>query len=178
MQGSAWVALLRRIPPAMHDNLVIVTSTNTEIVVQNLVRLERDFVVIRGRMSGSQDTGRIVIVPYDQINFAGFVKPIDDVSLQAMLGKRGAAGKAEPVAEAAVPKSDPQGTAADDEVVDFLAAAIEEAAAAAAQEPPAEEDETAGSAAAGNKPNHPSKTVLLARLRSRLAADNVKPAKP
>jgi hypothetical protein len=177
MKGASWVALLRRIPPAMHGNLVLVTTTNTEIVVQNLVRLERDFVVIRGRMSGSQDSGRIVIIPYDQINYAGFVKKVEDADLQAILGKPGVAATAEPAEEGAVAAgAGAAGAAVDDEVVDFLAAAIEEAAATAAEPQPAEDESPAAA-----KPSHPSKTVLLARLRARLGAENpsqVKPGKP
>src|SRR5262245_9444517 len=101
MQGPAWLSLLRRLPTALHDGLIIVTSNCAEIVVQSIVRAERDFLVIRGRMSGSQDTGRTVFVPFDQINYIGLAKKPSEAEVQAFLAKPVAGVAAEPAGGAA-----------------------------------------------------------------------------
>src|SRR5271166_732235 len=89
MQGTSWVAMLRRIPAALLDKTVLVTTTATEIHLQNILRLEREYVVVRGRMGGSQDMGRVLIVPYDQINYVGMMKSLTEAEVQALLGKPG-----------------------------------------------------------------------------------------
>src|SRR5438045_9447296 len=90
MQGSGWIAVLKRIPRQQHDSLVVVTATGVEIVIRELVRLEEDFLILRGRMAGSTDAGRVIILPFDQINYVGFNKLVPEPELQAMFGQQGA----------------------------------------------------------------------------------------
>ncbi|HYT90513.1 MAG TPA: hypothetical protein VEL76_17535 [Gemmataceae bacterium] len=158
MQGPSWVALFGRIPPLLQDSLMIVTINGSEIVPQAIVRLECDYVVLRGRMAGSQDTGRLMFVPYDQINYVGLTKKLSDAETQALLGKPGTTVQfienGEPVPDTPV------------------AEAPEAPAAAEAAAPPVEQ---AAPPPATAKPAHPSKSVLLARLRARLAGEAGKP---
>jgi hypothetical protein len=167
MQGPTWLSLLRRLPSALHEGLIIVTLNGAEIVAQSIVRAERELLVIRGRMSGSQDTGRIIFVPFDQINYIALAKKPQEAEIQAVLAKPvpgGHAAEAAPAAAAA---------AAGVEEVDAF---IPEAAHPA-QVPPAEDEQNGtpshapAAPATPAKPAHPSKTVLLARLRARLAGD-------
>ena len=88
MQSLAWMTLLRQIPPAKHEIVVLVTTAGIEISMQNLLRLEQDYAVIRGRLSGTTDTGRIFFVPYDQMNYLGFQKEIKDADICAMYGEQ------------------------------------------------------------------------------------------
>src|SRR5262245_3071259 len=90
MQGPAWVALLRRIPPAIHNRLIAVMTTGTAIWLQDSVRLERDYAAVRGRMAGTQETGRVLILPFDQITYLAFAKNMTEPEIQTVLGKPGA----------------------------------------------------------------------------------------
>src|SRR5205085_2679930 len=81
MQGPGWVSVLRRIPPQHHDNLVVVTATGMEIMIRAIVRLEEEFVILRGRMAGSTDAGRVLVLPFDQINYLGFNKTMTEVDI-------------------------------------------------------------------------------------------------
>ena len=63
MQGPSWIALFERIPVKLHDQLALTLSTGAEILMQSVLRLESDFTIIRGRMSGSTDAGRIGFEP-------------------------------------------------------------------------------------------------------------------
>jgi hypothetical protein len=87
MQNSAWIVLLRRIPPDLHNTLAIVTTIGIEINIQTLVRIEDDHVVIRGRLAGTTDTGRAFFVPYDQINYLGIVKEMKEPQVRALYGE-------------------------------------------------------------------------------------------
>jgi hypothetical protein len=171
MQGPAWLSLLRRLPTALHDGLIIVTTNTAEIVVQSIVRAERDFLVIRGRMAGSQDTGRIVFVPFDQINYLGLTKKPSEAEVQAFLAKPVAGGPAEPAAGPAVAQ------AVSAEVEAFVPEVTTEPEPPPPEEPSPVPPRPGAAAAQAPKPNHPSKTVLLARLRARLGSDGaVKPS--
>src|SRR5713226_6046189 len=87
MQNSAWIALLRRIPSDQHNTLALVTTIGIEINIQNLVRIEDDHVVIRGRLAGTTETGRAFFVPYDQINYVGIVREMKEPQIRALYGE-------------------------------------------------------------------------------------------
>ncbi|HEY1859519.1 MAG TPA: hypothetical protein VGG61_04150 [Gemmataceae bacterium] len=94
MQNTAWMALWRRLPPDQHDNLVVSTVAGTEILIQNVLRIETDFVVVRGRLAGSSETGRVYFIPYSQIDCAGFQKSLREEEFIALFPE------VEPVIEA------------------------------------------------------------------------------
>jgi hypothetical protein len=157
MHDSAWIALLRTIPQALHDNLVLVTRIGQEFTVRNIFRMEEDFVVIRGRMSGTVDAGRVFVIPYTELHFVGFQKPLKEKDVAAIFGGQftgtQTAGEGEVAAVAADPTLEPVQPAPVEPV--------------AAPEPtplpsPAPEIET--------KPKPAAKGLLLERVRARLAA--------
>jgi len=82
MLAELWKSLLRRIPEQHIDNLMMMTAQGTEINVQTLLRMEEDFVVLRGRLAGSNDGGRIFILPYVHLEHMGFQKPLTEAQLQ------------------------------------------------------------------------------------------------
>src|SRR5216684_2471093 len=84
MHNSAWIALLRLVPTKLHNNLMITTRIGQELAVQNILRMEADFVVFRGRMSGSNDEGRVFMMPYDELHFVGFQKPMKEHEVTAL----------------------------------------------------------------------------------------------
>ena len=152
MQNAAWMALWRRLPPEQHDQLMVVTAIGTEIAIQNILRIEEDFVVIRGRLAGSSDVGRVFFVPYNQINYAGFQRAVKEDEFEALFG----GSEPQAAVEAAVrePASQPAGTKT--------------------PLPPSKSAASQGSALTANdRPRHtnrpplPLKSELLERLRSR-----------
>jgi hypothetical protein len=172
MQGYGWRSVLGRIPPQAHDSLVAVTLTGLEIMIRGIVRMEEDFLILRGRMAGSTDAGRVIILPFDQINYLGFNKMIAEAELQAMFGSAPApvvwqnsqpSLPAGPMAEAASEGQPESGTLAAPPIP------VTGGGETPGPKPPA----PGGKGTA--KPGHPSKSLLLARLRARLAGDGAKP---
>jgi hypothetical protein len=109
MQNAAWIKLWRRLPPEQHDNLMVMTAVGTEIAIQNILRIEEDFVVIRGRSQGSSDLGRVFFIPYSQINYAGFQKALKEEEFDALFGEATGAGT---TPESAAPPPEPAAPAA------------------------------------------------------------------
>src|SRR6516162_8350144 len=87
MQNSAWVALLRLIPPEQQDNIILTTSNGTDIAVQTVIRAETYYLVLRGRLTGTTDGGGFFFLPYDQIVYLGFLRPWKESEIRAMFGE-------------------------------------------------------------------------------------------
>jgi hypothetical protein len=87
MQSRTWIKLLQRIPADKHEILAITTSSGTEISIQTVLRLDEDFVLIKGRLAGTTDLGRVFFIPYDQINFLGITKEVKESEIAGLLGE-------------------------------------------------------------------------------------------
>ena len=84
MPSAAWTRLLRLVPPKDQDGLMLVTCNHTEFAVQSILRFDADFLIIKGRLAGSQDTGRVFFVPYEQIDHVGFYRAVKDAEFNEM----------------------------------------------------------------------------------------------
>ena len=63
-----WPKVFRSFRPEDYKLLVVTTATGLEVAVQDLSRVEEDLVMIRGRISGTADNGRLFILPYEQLS--------------------------------------------------------------------------------------------------------------
>jgi hypothetical protein len=140
-----WIALFRRIPSNLHDSLSLGLTTGTEIVVLKIIRLESEFMITRGRVAGTSDPSRIIMIPYSQFTHVSITRELSEADVDAIFGK----GDTPPVM--AIPGQ--------------AESAVQPAA-------PAPEFATVNDAPAGVNPpkkkDAPSKTILLAKLRDRL----------
>lgn len=159
MQGSVWVTLLGRIPEKQHDNLVMFTTAGAEIMVQKIIRFEEHVVIFRGRPMGSTDHARTILLPFDQLNYLAFHKPVLEKDVLAMFAPEESVAPTavdsvavEPAREQEMPKpAKAEGTAL---------------TTPAPPEPPVPEP-----APAPVRSGPPSKSILLARLRARLGKE-------
>jgi hypothetical protein len=81
MLARTWIALFRHIPPDQHPRFSLVTVNGTEISIQLILRLEADFVIIKGRLSGSQESGRVFFIPYASIDTFSFTNPVRETDV-------------------------------------------------------------------------------------------------
>ncbi len=144
MQSSVWVLLLRQVPPEQYNNLMLVTSGRTEIAVQCVLRIDHEFMAIKGRLAGSQDAGRLFFIPYDRIDYLGFQQAVKESEFHEIF----------------------------DSLTVPAPAAV--AAPAAAEPPPAAPDRepeaappVAPSLSGVNRPLTPIKSAVLERFRAR-----------
>jgi hypothetical protein len=82
MQSSAWVAFLQHVPESLLNGLCIKTVSGTEVTVQSILRIDHEFVAIKGRIAASQDTGRIFFIPFNQIEYVGYMKDLAEAEFQ------------------------------------------------------------------------------------------------
>jgi hypothetical protein len=150
MQNDMWAWLLRCVPVEQYNQLMIVTASGTEIAVQTLLRVEADFIAIKGRLAGSQDAGRVFFIPYANIEYFGFQRDVRETEFDAMFG----------IGPLSVPVSAAAPEAA-------AVAAAPSAPPAPALPPPATEVPVAPSVS--QKTPLPLKSEVLERFRSRIA---------
>ena len=84
MQNIAWVTLFRHIPPTFQNGLTVKTRNGTEIAIQIVLRTDHEFVAIKGRLAGTQDVGRLFLIPYAQIDHLGHQKEIKESDFSTM----------------------------------------------------------------------------------------------
>jgi hypothetical protein len=160
MNPAAWEALLRHIRPEIHEKLMLVTASGTEITIQTIVRIEREFVVLKGRLAGTQDAGRIFFLPYAAIDYFGSQKVVKDVEFTEWFGNL------------VIP------TSAQPETRPAAAAPAGAAVAPAAPDPAAAEAEPAPPAApSGNSKtvNPVVKSAVLEKFRARSKGSGLRP---
>jgi hypothetical protein len=84
MQNASWATLLRQIPADQHDQLMLHTANGTNITIQNLLRIDYEFVIFKGRLAGSQEQGRLFIIPYSNIDYFAFNRSVKDEEYMAL----------------------------------------------------------------------------------------------
>ncbi len=87
MPSDAWARLLRLVPAKDQDNLMLLTSNRTEFAIQAILRFDPDFLIIKGRLAGSQDQGRVFFIPYEQIDHIGFYRAFKDTEFNEMFAE-------------------------------------------------------------------------------------------
>src|SRR5262249_11664675 len=145
--------LLRLIPPELHASLAVVTIIGIEISIQTICRTEPEYVVVRGRLSGTAEGGRVFFLPYDQINYVGIQLETSDARLRELYR--------EPPAISAAPERSESNPDVPVPAETPLPAPIQPPAAPVEPTPPPEQGRPSV------RPPLLGKTKLIARLRSR-----------
>src|ERR1043166_6893589 len=86
MQSTPWIALLKKIPAEQHNQLSLVTTSGIEMALQTILVVEGECLVFKGRLSGSQDAGRLFYVPFDRIDYVGFNRVVGEDEFKAWYG--------------------------------------------------------------------------------------------
>src|SRR5579859_5659617 len=89
MRSSAWIALLRIVPPELTDQLMAIMTSGSELTISGVCRFEQDFMVIRARLAGTTDDPSIVFLPYDKIDYMGFRRPMKDADVESLFANNG-----------------------------------------------------------------------------------------
>src|SRR5205807_8003035 len=74
-----------------------------EVSIQTVLRAEEKYLVIRGRLGGTTDGGRIFFIPYDQVGYLCINIEMPETQIQAMFGEPRPQASTMPPAAAAVP---------------------------------------------------------------------------
>ena len=93
MQNAEWIALFRQLPKELHSQLVLVAQNRSDISVDTIFRLEPSFMVIRGRMGGTTETGLLFLFPYDQISSVFINREVKEGEVDELFDKNPAVGR-------------------------------------------------------------------------------------
>jgi hypothetical protein len=112
MPSAAWARLLRLVPTKDQDGLMLLTSNRTEFAIQAILRFDPDFLIIKGRLAGSQDQGRVFFIPYEQIDHVGFYRSVKDAEFNEMFAdlEESVAASEESVAASEAPAAETNGS--------------------------------------------------------------------
>ena len=83
MKNTDWIDLVRLIPDDQHNKLVVTTLTGVDLNVEIILRMEEQYIVFRGRISGITDEGRVFFVPYRQIDYMQINRQVKEAEIQA-----------------------------------------------------------------------------------------------
>jgi hypothetical protein len=67
MRREDVVDLFERIPAVDHSRVQLIMRYGSSCSMEQLVRAEDFYMIVRGREAGNQDDGRIFFVPYEEI---------------------------------------------------------------------------------------------------------------
>src|SRR4051812_40023789 len=101
MHGQAWISLFHRIPANLHDGLMLTLTTGAEVVVQAFVQLDTDYAIVRGRMAGAQDNGRVMMIPYSNLVAVNITRRMTEPEIAAVFGQHAQPFAAGPAAAGA-----------------------------------------------------------------------------
>jgi hypothetical protein len=87
MDSSGWIKLIRQIPTELQELLTLTTQSGVEISLQAVARVEDDHLVVRGRLSGTNDQDRLFLIPYDRIVYAGFQRTLSPATIGKIYGE-------------------------------------------------------------------------------------------
>jgi hypothetical protein len=150
MQSPTWITLFQRIPPEQQANLLIVTAIHDELAVQEIVRLEPEYMAIRGRKTGMAEIGGgFYLVPYNQIVYLGFQRPVKEADISKIYAA-GVDGSVPAAAPMPAPEPIP--------------------AVPSENLPPLTPEPTPEPPKSGERPVGSAKAALLERLRARRAS--------
>jgi hypothetical protein len=110
MDSAGWSRLIKQIPTDLQELLTLMTQGGTEITVQSVARVEDYYVLVRGRLAGTNDQDRVFLVPYDRIVYAGFQRPLSPATIGRIYGETilpMTAPRPEPIAEPPAPEPEP-----------------------------------------------------------------------
>jgi hypothetical protein len=86
--NQTWIAMFQRLPTRLHESLAVTMSSGAEILIQRLIRMEADFLILRGRLAGTQEN-RVMLLPYAQMAVISIVSPLKDAEVEAIFGGGG-----------------------------------------------------------------------------------------
>jgi len=71
-----WPTVFHSFRSEDHKFLVVSTNNGLEVAVQEISRIEEALVLIRGRISGTADAGRLFLLPYAQLSSVYVNRPV------------------------------------------------------------------------------------------------------
>lgn len=87
MDREYWVKLFEKLPESMHDQIVFSLSTGIDVYNQRFLQYSEEFLLVRGRLGGTDEGERIFMVPWPELKMVFFSRPVEDEKLFVAFGE-------------------------------------------------------------------------------------------
>lgn len=87
MTDQEWSQLLHRVPEDAQNALMLALHNGTNIAVQDFLRVDEHFILLRGRVAGTSDTGQMFCLPYDRLLYACITRPLPEQVVVRIFGE-------------------------------------------------------------------------------------------
>jgi hypothetical protein len=86
MTDNQWAELFRRVPWEAQNSLLLALRSGTNIAVQDFLRIDAGYLLVRGRVAGTSDAGQIFCIPYEQIMYCCVAQSLPEAQLREIFG--------------------------------------------------------------------------------------------
>jgi hypothetical protein len=87
MTVEQYIQFFKSLPEAETEMLMIALNNGMEVAVQRIMRYEDHYMVVRGRLGGTEEGDLIFIIDYSNITFVYFLRVLDDARVQSIFGE-------------------------------------------------------------------------------------------
>jgi hypothetical protein len=87
MKREHWVSFFQKLPETMHDQVVFSLSTGIDVFNQRFLVYADEYLIIRGRLGGTDESERIFMVPWEELKMIFFSRPVEDEMLVKTFGE-------------------------------------------------------------------------------------------
>ncbi len=87
MAQAGWVELLRSLPPSLVESAVLNTVSGAEIALHSVTSVESDYLILRGRLTGTTDDAGFFLIPFECVNYVGFPKASNEAAFREQLAQ-------------------------------------------------------------------------------------------
>ena len=88
MQREDLYELVHRIPAEDHPKSILILRAGFMVTVEIFFRFETDYLVVRGRESGTNDDSRAFFIPYEEIVYIKLDRAVNVNELRKMYGEK------------------------------------------------------------------------------------------
>lgn len=107
MRRDDLVEMLAKIPREEHRKLILVLHNSIAISVDTIFRTEPEYLVLRGRESGTTDENRAFLLPYSEVTYLKLDRVVKVSDLERMFGAAEPVGADVAAPAAVVPEPAP-----------------------------------------------------------------------
>jgi hypothetical protein len=81
-----WRKFFEDLPTSEHELAIVALANGDEVSIQRIMKYMDAFMVVRGRLGGTEDAGHVFCLPYDRIEFVFFSRIQPDQTVVEMFG--------------------------------------------------------------------------------------------
>lgn len=86
MTGQDWSRIFQQVPEDTQNALMLGLHNGTHIAVQDFLRVDEQYLLFRGRIAGTSDTGQVFCLPYDKLLYCCITRPLPERVMTHIFG--------------------------------------------------------------------------------------------